>query len=203
MREPVRDRGERSDEDLATRAMAGDASAWDALARRHGRRVVLTLLARGLPLDRAEDLAQEVWMRLVQQQRAGRLREIRMPGLALAQAEWLGREAQRTVARRHAIAPHVALDALGEALPVAESQVPDPVEQAAVREQMATIEAELDRCSARAREVFHAVYDGPGRSHAEVAAALGLSVQRVRQTVCEVRARLRRALVSREGEESP
>ena len=45
-----------------------------------------------------------------------------------------------------------------------------------------------------ARQIFLAVYGPEGRSHAEVARDLGLSVQRVRQALCEVRARVRAAL---------
>jgi RNA polymerase sigma-70 factor (ECF subfamily) len=57
----------------------------------------------------------------------------------------------------------------------------------------------LSRCSVRAQQVFHAVYGPGGESHADVARRCGLSVQRVRQILCEVRGRLRRALESREG----
>jgi RNA polymerase sigma-70 factor (ECF subfamily) len=61
---------------------------------------VVSLLASGMPLETAEDLAQEVWIRLIQQQREGRLQELRLPGLAIAQAAWFAREAQRTQRRR-------------------------------------------------------------------------------------------------------
>jgi RNA polymerase sigma-70 factor (ECF subfamily) len=58
--------------------------------------------------------------------------------------------------------------------------------------------AELRRCPSRAQQVFREVYGPAEASHADVARRLGLSVQRVRQIVCEVRARLRRALEDRE-----
>ncbi|HEY4222862.1 MAG TPA: hypothetical protein VGO62_16005, partial [Myxococcota bacterium] len=38
---------------------------WDALAREHNHRVVVHLLARGLTLDDAEDVAQQTWARLI------------------------------------------------------------------------------------------------------------------------------------------
>jgi len=70
----------------------------------------------------------------------------------------------------------------------------DPVEQAIGRERLDRIRKELEACPPRARQIFLAVYEPGGRSHAEVARDLGLSVQRVRQTLCEVRARVRIAL---------
>jgi RNA polymerase sigma-70 factor (ECF subfamily) len=42
--------------------------------------------------------------------------------------------------------------------------------------------------------VFRLAYGGEGLSHAEVARRVGLSLQRVRQILCEVRAKLREAM---------
>src|SRR5689334_22497165 len=75
--------------DLARRALTGDESAWGALVQRHNHRVVLSLLAAGAPIERAKELAQEAWLRLVEQQRAGRLERIELPGLAMRQARYL------------------------------------------------------------------------------------------------------------------
>src|SRR5689334_10042253 len=52
------------EETLSRRALAGDRAAWDALVARHHRRVVVSLLARGVRVDRAHELAQETWARL-------------------------------------------------------------------------------------------------------------------------------------------
>src|SRR5258706_4480748 len=98
------DSGPLSAEELAALALAGHGPAWDEAVRRHTHRVVVALLARGVPLEAAEDLAQEAWIRLVEQQRAGRLRVLKLPGLAIAQACWLARQAGRTQARRAALA---------------------------------------------------------------------------------------------------
>jgi len=70
----------------------------------------------------------------------------------------------------------------------------DPEEQAIRRERLDRIRKELEVCPPRARQIFLAVYGPEGRSHAEAARDLGLSVQRVRQALCEVRARVRAAL---------
>src|SRR5438128_6726262 len=72
-----------------------DRDAWGDAFRRYHHRVVVTLVASGVPADRAVDLAQAAWMRLIEQDSAGRLEEIRLPGLAVAQARLLALEARR------------------------------------------------------------------------------------------------------------
>ena len=173
----------RSEDELAERALRGNAEAWGEIARRHTHRVVVSLLASGIPLDTAEDLAQEVWIRLMRQQKEGRLRELRLPGLAIAQAAWLARETQRTKRRRETLLETVSALQDGHGV--------DPEQLAVDRERLDLVSKELLRCPARSQEVFRAVYGLAGESHAEVAERLGISVQRVRQIVCEVRARLR------------
>ncbi|MGD0528051.1 MAG: hypothetical protein ABSE49_23155, partial [Polyangiaceae bacterium] len=74
---------------LCAAALRGDGEAWSALVQRHNHRVVVALLARGVRVDKAKDIAQEAWMRLVEQQRQGRLERLQLPGLAIAQATFL------------------------------------------------------------------------------------------------------------------
>jgi RNA polymerase sigma-70 factor (ECF subfamily) len=187
--------------ELSEFALAGHAPAWDELVRRHTHRVVVSLLARGEPLEAAEDLAQETWVRLVQQQRAGRLATLQLPGLALAQAHWLAREAGRTRARREALMAggppiDVGLEDSADPRPAA-----DPERVAMGHERLEKLRHELARCPARAQGVFRAIYSERAPAHAEVARELGLSVQRVRQILCEVRARLRAAVGELERED--
>src|SRR5262245_35637441 len=66
-----RERGEGGSRSIAERALGGDVDAWNALIARHNRRVIVSLLARGMSVERAKDIAQEAWLRLVEQQRAG------------------------------------------------------------------------------------------------------------------------------------
>ena len=176
---------------IAALALEGQTSAWDEIVRRHSHRVLLALLARGVPSDAAQDLVQEVWLRLVRQQRAGRLQALVLPGLAIAQAGWLAREQGRTKMRREAIMSGTAAAGVDD---VDHDPGVDPEEQAIKRERLDRVRKELEACPPRARQIFLAVYGPEGRSHAEVARDLGLSVQRVRQTLCEVRARVRIAL---------
>jgi RNA polymerase sigma factor (sigma-70 family) len=170
--------------DLCARALAGDMAAWNALVLRHNHRVVVSLLARGVRLDRAKDIAQDAWLRLIEQQREGKLPRIVLPGLAVAQAGFLALEAARRARRTEP-------DGDGDVA----ARMADPSASAETKllaeEQIARAEAVLSGCSPSARKVFHLVYGGEGRSHAEVAEEVGLSLQRVRQIVCEVRKLLR------------
>ncbi|NBD07991.1 MULTISPECIES: RNA polymerase sigma factor [Corallococcus] len=178
------------EEALSKRALAGDRAAWDALIARHQRRVVVSLLARGLRVDRAQELAQETWARLIQQQQRGLLAELRLPHLALTQASFLASDEARR-ARRESV------DGTVEDLPERQQPV-DPTQSAEKRllseEQLARARDALEQVSPSARNVFLLACDGQGLPHAEVASRVGLSVQRVRQILCEVRKKLRTAL---------
>ena len=185
-----------SEAELAAHALEGSSPAWDEIVRRHSHRVLLALLARGVPWDSAHDIVQEVWLRLVHQQRAGRLQSLTLPGLAIAQAGWLAREEGRTRKRRETIMG----DQAGEIIEDIDHDTLDPEERAAQRERLELVQRELAICPPRSRQIFQAVYGAGGRSHAEVARELGVSVQRVRQAVYEVRARMRAALKKQERE---
>ncbi|APR78375.1 Hypothetical protein A7982_03722 [Minicystis rosea] len=171
----------------AALALAGERRGWEELIARHDRRVVLSLLARGVRIDRAREIAQETWARLIEQQRAGKLERLELPGLAVAQAAFFAREDAR---RRHTETP---VEDDGRLAAIAD-RTADAETTMVAREQLERARMELARCSPAARRVFQAVYEDPDAPHAEAAEKLGLSVQRVRQTLCEVRGRLRRAL---------
>jgi RNA polymerase sigma factor (sigma-70 family) len=175
---------------LAQRALSGDRAAWEALISRHHHRVVVSLLARGVRADRAQEIAQETWARLIQQQHKGMLTELRLPNLALTQAAFLATDEARR-ARREAVSGPV------EELSEAHHPV-DPSASAERRllseEQLTRARQALQECSASAQRVFHLACDGQELPHAEVAARVGLSVQRVRQILCEVRKKLRSVL---------
>jgi RNA polymerase sigma-70 factor (ECF subfamily) len=185
--------------DLCAAALGGDCDAWNALVQRHNHRVVLALLARGIRVDRAKDIAQEAWMRLVEQQRQGRLDRLQLPGLAIAQATFLALESARREAN---VRKHEPIDE-----PALAARLADPRGDAESRlvteERVERAVAVLADCSTSAKKVFRLAYGGDGLSHAEVAAKVGLSLQRVRQILCEIRAKLRTALEAEgQGEES-
>jgi RNA polymerase sigma factor (sigma-70 family) len=164
-------------------ALTGDATAWAALIERHNHRVIVALLARGVPLERAKELAQETWLRLMERQREGRLAELTLPGLAIVQAGFLAANARR----RDGYA------AAASALPQP-GQEPSIEDTLASRQQLDRVAVALAACPPGARRVFELCYDNPELGYAEVARRVGLSVQRVKQIVFEVRRRLRAAL---------
>ena len=186
--------------ELAARALEGDPAAWDEIVRRHSPRVRLALLARGVGWDAAEDLLQETWMKLIHQQRAGRLTKLVLPGIAIAQADWLAREAGRTARRRQTLAPTTTLPGPESWEWVAPRDDDDPAMEAERADRMRIAQRALPECPPRMRRVVERAYGREGGTHADVARDLGLSVQRVRQTLCEARARMRRVLATLEQE---
>lgn len=164
-------------------ARAGDRAAWTELITRHNRRVVLALLAQGVLPAQARELAQEAWLRLITRADAKRLERLELPGLAIRQALFLARsEARRPGAST-------------EPLSSAPEELVDSGEQAFFsRERLERARARVADLSPSSRAVFERLYADPHLSHAEVAARVGLSVQRVRQIICEVRKVLRAEL---------
>jgi RNA polymerase sigma-70 factor (ECF subfamily) len=161
--------------------------AWDEVIAQHGRRVVVSLLARGLPLDRAKELADDAWVRIIQQHRSGRLKELRIPGLVIVQALWMMRDDRRRTMRRE------ALGGVGGRDPATLAE-PGVEERLLAREQLRQVIKVVEGASPTARRVFELTYGEPPRSAGEGAEVLGISVQRVRQVACELRKRIRAAL---------
>ncbi|MFP2898029.1 RNA polymerase sigma factor [Corallococcus sp. 4LFB] len=126
----------------------------------------------------------------VQQQQRGLLTELSLPYLALTQAAFLASDDARRTRRE-------SVDGTVEDLPERQQPV-DPAQSAEKRllseEQLARARDALEQVSPGARNVFLLACDGQGLPHAEVASRVGLSVQRVRQILCEVRKKLRTAL---------
>jgi RNA polymerase sigma factor (sigma-70 family) len=181
---PSRDEGTESADgaDTIGAALAGDPGAWSALIARHSHKVMVALLARGVPIERARELTQDTWLRLMERQRSGRLTELSLPGLAIVQAGFLAANERRR--DRHlpaTAAPEPVTGRTGE-------------DEVLGKERLGRMARALDACPAGARRVFELVYDHPDLGYAEVAARVGLSVQRVKQIVFEVRKRLRAAL---------
>jgi RNA polymerase sigma factor (sigma-70 family) len=168
---------------LAEEALAGHAHAWQALIQQHNQRVVVSLLACGVPVARAKELAHDAWSRLVEQQRLGRLPRLELPGLAIRQARFLWLDETR---RRHGDGD--------EALAQLADPAPNAEERFVSRAQLARAQATLATLPESAQRVFRLIYENPGIAHADAAAQVGLSVQRVRQILCEVRKQLRAAL---------
>ena len=165
---------------MVGRALGGDRDAWSVLIGRFERKVVLSLIAMSVPPAQAREFAHDAWLRLMQQAALGRLEYLQLPGLVIRQALFLARSASRR--------PDAAVAEGEEGL----REVGESTEtRYFALERLAKARARLDSLSPSARAVFLSLYSEPQLSHAELAARVGLSVQRVRQIICEVRKELR------------
>ena len=170
---------------LEARALDGDREAWGELIARYNGLIQSALRGRGVSADRARELAQETWARLMAQQRRGVLRELRLPMLALAQAAFLAMHDARAQRLREE-SNVIPLD-LKDPAPSIESRLVS-------RQLLARAQTALAKLSPRQRDIFIRTHSDPDTAHAEVAQAVGLSVQRVRQILWEVRSAMRKAL---------
>lgn len=161
-------------------------AVWDDAIRRFDRQVYLSVLALGLHPDRAREISQAAWTKLIERHATGGLPELELPGLAIRQARFLGlNELQRTKVEKRVLAA-VPEDAASTSVDV-ERHVDS-------RAQVTRVLAALATCSPTARRVFRLVYATQGGSPAHAAQEVGLSLQRVRQILCETRAHIRKTL---------
>lgn len=158
---------------------------WKQAVAEHDHPLIVSLLAAGLRLDEARDVAQEAWLRVMEAASAGRLERVELPGLVIRQASFIVADRQRA---RRLRTPAAAQDL--DALPASET-TEGPTH---ARELLEVVDAELATATPRARGVFFAVLNAPDAAHRALAAQEGLSLQRFRQVLCEVRAKLRRGL---------
>jgi RNA polymerase sigma-70 factor (ECF subfamily) len=162
-----------------------DTELWDRLIRSHDRSVWLSLVAIGVKPESARELAQSTWMRLMEKHAAGELDGLELPGLAIRQARFLALdELRRDQAEQRRVEEVLRGDA--GAVPL------DAERQIAGRQELERVAIVLAGCAPSAQRLFQLLY-GRGLSHAEAASALGLSVQRARQLLCETRRRIREA----------
>jgi len=170
---------------MTRQAPAVDAALWERRIRVNDHAVVVSLLALGLRPDRAREIAQATWLRLMEQEAAGALAEVELPGLAIRQARFLALDAiRRDAAERQRLADALEVDPASD----------DAIERRlAGRQELERVKKVLAGCSPRTRRLFDLLY-GRGLSAVEAAAELGISVQRARQLLCETRKKIRAAL---------
>ena len=162
---------------------APELAVWDDAIRKHDRQVYLSVLALGLPPDRAREVTQAAWTRLIEQHAQGKLDQLELPGLAIRQARFLAlNEYQRAKVELRVLAA------------VPDNPPPDPERAIASRQELERVLAALATCSPMARRVFRLVYATPGGNAASAAQAVGLSLQRVRQILCETRSHIRKQM---------
>jgi RNA polymerase sigma-70 factor (ECF subfamily) len=160
------------------RALNGERGAWDELVHQHEPALLCALQAQGLSLERAQELAQESWVRIWRRAKGGQLEALDLPGLAIRQASFLARDAWRQRERHRLLEP------------LSTSLHSDPLGQNDAREALSAIESLLADLPERDRQLFESIYRD-GLSHREAAAAVALSTQRARQRLCEIRKLIR------------
>jgi RNA polymerase sigma-70 factor, ECF subfamily len=182
---------------LVRRARAGDAAAFEVLVARHERMVLRTALRLLGRLDRAQDAAQEAFLRL--HKYLGRFDESRELG------PWLYRtvvNACHDLARRSSPGRLVPLDDVREAEHTAVRGGPEEIEAGVSRaEQRRAVQAALATLPAKERAAL-VLRDIEGLPTAEVARILGSSEVTVRSQVSKARLKIKR-FIERQGEGRP
>ncbi len=170
-----------STEQWLVQARAGNRDAWNRLALHYSRRVVVALLADGLPLDVAQELAQQAWSFIWTKHHNGTLSDLQIPGLIIAQARFFAKDRHR-----HNVKQSQAL------WPDAESSAA-PDRQVIHAQVLQRVQTELQKRSLVQQRIFLAAIVDV-RAHEDIARAESLSIQRVRQIIWEVRQSLRASL---------
>jgi RNA polymerase sigma-70 factor (ECF subfamily) len=173
---------EAPDEQLMLAYRGGDAGAFETLYARHRARLFRFVLRSTKARAVAEELYQEIWMRVIEA-RAGYTPKARF-------TTWLF-----TIAHNHLIdhwrkrAPAViALD--GEEV---DSRSPDPADQAQARESLARFAAALEALPRLQREAF-LLHEEGGLSVAEIAAATGANEETAKSRLRYAMAKLKAAV---------
>ena len=174
-------RGEETDAVLMARVKQGDRDAFGDLVERHKNAVVNYLTHMARDRDRAEELAQEAFLRLYQKSSQYSERG-QLLAYVLRIATNLLRSQERRSARWRNLRPHV----------VANEEAPDPSPQREVLSSEATLEV------ARALESLPTRFRAPivlreieGLSYREIAAALGCREGTVKSRINRGREHLR------------
>ena len=182
-----------SDAELVAAARAGDARAFGALVARHQQAACAVACAASGDPAGAEDLAQEAFV--VAWRRLGALSDPDRFGPWLCGIVRNVARAARRHQRRHAPAGTAAPERLDRIA----DEAPTPLEEAAAREALGRAWAALGRLPQRHREPL-VLYCRLGGSHAQVAAALGVSEEAVRQRLSRARRQLRDGVEAIEAE---
>jgi RNA polymerase sigma factor (sigma-70 family) len=168
---------------------AGTPDLWDRAFRQHARRVVVSLLAMGLSLEEAEEIANRAWARIFEQVRAEKLERVELPGLVIRQARFFALDVHRRTAKD---------DAARRSVEHTPDPAADPEQRLLSKQQLARAAEVIGAMNEKSQDVFRIVYQNPSMPHAEVARTVELSVQRVRQILWEVRRAVRTALEEKE-----
>jgi RNA polymerase sigma-70 factor (ECF subfamily) len=182
------------DRELVERCRRGDDAAWRELVERHTRRVFSMAYRFAGRVDEAEDLTQDVFMRVYQS--LGRYDPAQGPFAGwlttVARNQAIDHYRRRREARWRAVEPGEGL----EALPSAE---PGPEGQLARRERAALVRRGVRSLPQDLREAV-VLCDLRGLSYEEVSEALGIPIGTVKSRINRGRLELARRLLGRHGE---
>jgi len=155
--------------DLVIRARDGDQQAWDALVERHATLIWSICRRYHLAGADAEDVAQAVWLRLVDQ-----LHRLREPA---AIAGWLATTTRRECSRalRAARRPQVAWPEL-DAETIPDDQAPTAEQELLAAERHAALREALAQLTPREQQLLVILAADPPVPYAEISARLCIPV---------------------------
>jgi RNA polymerase sigma factor (sigma-70 family) len=167
--EAARGRSDPAVTDLLTRAGSGDKQAWDALVERYAPLIWSICRRHGLGGADAEDVAQNVWLMLVNQ--LGTLRDpAALPG-------WLATTTRRECGRvlRAARGPHDAGRA-PDAETIPDEQAVTPEQELLAAERHAALREALAQLPPCCQQLITLLLEDPPVSYAQISARLGIPV---------------------------
>ena len=145
----------------------------------------------GLSPSQAKEIAQETWLRLLKQQRSGKLTRLVLPALAIKQARFLALDASR---RKRPGSPPTQ-----EQLAATPDPRPSLEDELAGKRRLRRALTALERCGKRTQLVFELVYGSRALTLRQAADEAGISYQRAKQSLSEARARMRKELEKDHG----
>jgi RNA polymerase sigma factor (sigma-70 family) len=167
---------------LLESAAGGAESAWDEIVRRYSPLVLAVCRRYGLTGADAEDVAGNVWMRLV-----AKMITIREPA---ALPGWLATTARReclmVLRDKHRMIPHDQRDVADQVEPGADTSLLVEERRSAVRDACAGLPQ-------RDRELLTMLFSDPPRSYMEISSSLGMPVGAIGPTRQRCLTRVRRA----------
>jgi RNA polymerase sigma-70 factor (ECF subfamily) len=171
---------------LVARARMGDASAFEALVRRHARAAFAVAWSVLANHDDAEDVCQEAWVRALE-----RLEECRHPDrFAFWLLQIVRNRARNYVQHRRVRTTEPLETAFGADGPAGPG---DPRQDLTRERQRLALERAMVQLPESLREVL-LLHDLSGWRHREIAAELGISEVLSRQRLFQARAKLRQLL---------
>jgi RNA polymerase sigma-70 factor (ECF subfamily) len=171
-----------TDAELVEGARLGDAAAFDALVRRYARAAFAVALSATRDDQDAEDACQDAFVRALE-----RLEECRRPSQFAGWLLAIVRNRAQNVRRREHVRRAASLDTTEIA------NRDSPSRDAERSELRARLTAALGTLSAEECDVV-LLHDLEGRTHGEIAGALGITDVASRQRLFQARTRLREQL---------